>query len=270
MVKLKLKLPGKEEYFGSKSLSVLESFNQIVLKANNIGKLVGCEIYSEDFSPYNLTFFSVMVLGFGFMVLNGFSLYQYRKDLERFFFCIATFGSALQIIPVVYTFICRQPDNYNLIVRIRKFLTNFNTERSNAAFEKWLIICCHISVTLLIVIVFCIFLVIIYPIVYYFIFGENILHFGFGLPLIDWTTPFGYSINFVFIVFVVSAFLCGTTAKLIFTTIYITMSFGQFDLLEVLLEDLNELILKNQNGENVREIKNSIRVVTQMHDELLE
>jgi hypothetical protein len=267
---VKLKIPTKETYFGSEPLSLLEMFKNMVEKVNWVGKLIGCNIYSKNFSPRTIPFFLLNLTLFGYMALNFYSLYLYRYNLERFFFCLVTLAATMLGPPMIYTFVIHRSEHLDLVARNEKFLSNFNTEASNQIFEKWIVITCHVSALLFVTVLFCSLMIFIYPIIYYLIVGEKVLHFGTELPLVDWTTPLGYFLNFAYVATLVHTYCCAINATLIFTIFYIVVSFGQFELLTHLLENLDELILKNKKGEHNAEIKEQIRLIAQMHVELLE
>lgn len=163
---------------------------------------------------------------------------------------------------------CKIPERLDLISRIEKFVTNFDTAKNNAIFEKWIITCCHISGLIIIGICAGCLLVLIYLLIYYAIVGEKILHYGFELPFVDWYKWLGYSLNLLYVTILVYTYSLAIIASVIVISFYLIMSFGRFELLKFLLEQLDELIVGNKNGENDDKIKDSIRKIAQMHHEL--
>jgi hypothetical protein len=270
MDKLISKLPTKKTYFGSETLSRLELFRKMIEKVNWIGGLIGSDIYSKNYSPFNFLWFWMLFTLFGFGTLNIYSLYIYRKDLERFCFCLVTLASIFQGLPKLYVFFYRLPENLDLIAKIEHFITDYDTKEINAIFDKWMVNSCHISIVLFVTINSSAILVFFYPAIFYLFKKEFILHFGFGLPLVDWKTPFGYFLNYAFVTNAIFFFCCAITSSVIDTINYIVMSFGQFELLNHLVGELNKLILTNKNDSNYNEIKDMIRMIAQSHNKLLE
>jgi 7tm Odorant receptor len=270
MVKLKLKLPTKTTYFGAESLSRLKLFRAMIQKVNWIGKIIGCDIYSQDYSCCNFLFFMMMITLTLSSAINVYSLYLYRKNIERFCFCFITFASMIQGLYKLYIFIYHQPKNQELIARIEHFITNLDTKESNAIFDKWMLYSCHISVALLLTVLITVCFIAVYPAILYLFVGEKILHFGYVIPFVDWTTPFGYCLNFIFDIIGLYFFCCSTTSSVIDTINYIVMSLGQFELLEHLIKELDKLILIDGRNLNDEKIKNSISLIVELHNELLE
>jgi hypothetical protein len=129
----------------------------------------------------------------------------------------------------------------------------------------------HIVLFATVLFLFCSALIFIYPIIVYLIIGEPILHFGSELPWINWKTSFtGYALNFVDNGFNIYAFVVSLISAVSLIASLIVIPFGQFELLKVLLEDLNELAVTNKNGKHNSAIRKLIGTITEMHNELFE
>lgn len=168
----------------------------------------------------------------------------------------------------MYTFVFHRKKNIDIVERLEKFLSNFNTKEANETFEKWLMITSHIGLFSTIMFGFCTILIFIYPIIFYFIIGEKILHFGFELPWVDWKTLPGYALNFAYCGTLSFLYIIGQIAAVVLSIIYVVVAFGQFELLKVLLDDLNKLAVANKKGKNDEKIQKLIITITQMHNEL--
>jgi hypothetical protein len=109
-----------------------------------------------------------------------------------------------------------------------------------------------------------------YPIVFYLIFEERILHFGVEIPGLDWKNSWiAYSLNFFhqsscFVIFVIASI-----PSIMIIVTYLMTSFAYFEVLSNLLKDLDEIIINNENGEKNKEITAQIKYITEMHLELI-
>lgn len=267
---VKFRVPTKSSYFASESLSSLEMFKIIIKRINFIANIIGCDIFSDDFSVLKFHFLSSVGNLFGFYALSFYDIYLFRTDLVRLCFCLVTVGLGFQGLNKLYTFLVHRPQILNLCDRIEKFLTNFNHHKVNQAFEKWIIIACHVGSLLILTLAGCGFLIFVYPIIYYFFSGEKILHFGFELPMIDWHTNVGYFLNFLYSGSLFYLFIPATIASCFLTLYLIIMSFGQFEVLQVLLEELDEMILAEGNETSSDRIKSHIGLIAEIHNELVE
>lgn len=246
-------------------------FKRIVKFDNWVGGLLGMDIFSENYSVNNFTFWTEIANLIILIVLNFYDLYLFRKNPARILFILVTLFASGQAIIKLYTFIVFLNNIRDHVARAEKYITNFNTKTSNEIFEKWLMIICH-SFLLTIILFFSVNLIVsIYPIIFYFIFGEKVLHFGFELPIIDWrTSSIAYLINFAWCCYAVTQFCIAGVSAVFLSTFPIILSFGQFELIVSFLQDLDELIRTNINGEKNQEIKKQVHQIVEMHNELLE
>jgi hypothetical protein len=270
-ITMKLKIPTKSTYFSSNSLSTVDMLRKIIQYLNFVGSYLGCDIFSPDYSPITIRFVLCMVHMNGYFFVIFYNFYMFGDDLARVCFCMVSFAAVIQGGIKFYTFIFHRKNILNLFDRLEKFLTNFNNKRTNEIFEKWLMITSHIVLFATVLFLFTTVLIFVYPIIVYLIIGEPILHFGFELPWIDWKTSLsGYTLNFIYGGMSLCCFLIGliTTVSLIVS--FIVIPFGQFELLKVLLEDLNEVAVNNETGELNFAFKSLIATITEMHCELSE
>ena len=169
-MKVKIKIPTKATYFKAEATTV-DMFHAIHNWIRYAGAVVGCDIFWEDFTlKQPLFMFSILNLVFS-IYLHCYDLYLFRDDLLRCCFLLVTMVVCGQMLIKLNTFIFYRSKMIELLDRAFKFLTNFNTERSNKIFEFWIVIICH--------------MVFIYPVIVYIFTKEWILHFGFELPLLD-------------------------------------------------------------------------------------
>lgn len=266
---MKLKIPTKSTYFSSDSLSTKEMLKKIVWFINFVSYFVGCDILEPDFTIFSKRFFVCVANLFASYVLNFINIYWFREDLVRVCFCLVTLLIALQGVIKLYTFVFHRDKILSLLNRLEKIITKFNTERTNNIFEKWLMITSHVGFLATTLFLVGSFFVLIYPIIVYLFTGEKILHFGFELPWVDWKTLPGYTLNFVYSGSLVYLFIMAQISSWFLNVSFIVIIFGQFELLKVFLEDLDELLLRNEKGKNDIEIKKLIKTVTQLHNKLL-
>ena len=132
-------------------------------------------------------------------------------------------------------------------------------------------IAAHVIATLTFFFISNAILISIYPIIFYFIFNERILHFGIELPLIDWKCSWiGYGVNFTHVVVCLAAFTCLSIYILTIIICFMTSAIVQFDFLDILLHELNDLAITNEDGRNNEEICKKIKLLTQTHEKLVE
>jgi len=267
---MKPKLPSKSFYFASESTKPLEMFRKLIERTNFVASVYGCGLFSPDFSVHSFKFYKFAVEMIFFYFINCYDLYLFSNDLVRFCFLLMTFAVALQAINKVYTLVYLRSTMLNLCERVEKFLTNFNTDKVEKIFDKWIMVSAHVFLITIIVFLGGILLIYIYPLIFYAIMGEKILHFGFELPIIDWRTTTGYILNFIYVGALGFIFVPGMISTCFLNTVFIIMAFGQYEVLNLLLLELNELITGNENGERSKEIKDQIRLIAQMHYELME
>lgn len=145
-----LRLPTKSTYFSSNDFSNLELQNLIKARASFVGGLIGCSVFSPNYSVVNVPLVLVLSNLFGFYFLSFYDIYIFRNDLVRCCFCLVTLFIGFQGIFKIYTFLFYRWKVLELKSRAEKFLTNFNTDKTTAVFEYWLIWSCHIGVALII------------------------------------------------------------------------------------------------------------------------
>lgn len=254
----KLRIPTKFDYFASSSMSNQEMFAKIIELINFVGKIDGCNIFADDFTPFNFALYWTVSNVFAHLVLTVHNVYYYGDDLFRFCFLMVTTASCTQGLPMLQTFLHQREKIKNLVKRIEKFLGNYNTKKANEIFEKWILRSCHCGLVLAFLIASCGILVAIYPIGFFIVFKEKIRHFGFELPWVDWETPMGYTLNFIYSIIIIYIFVFALYASAYLSILIIVMSFGQFEIIEMLIDELNQLITSNEKGENNLKIKKII------------
>lgn len=267
---VQFKLPSKATYFASDSLSPLDMFKKILESLSKLAELLGANIFSEDFTPCNPLFIFSLASLFSYIGMALYELHMFAGDLFRVCFLFVSLSVAIQSCCKIYVFVVQRDRILDLIKRIEKFIANFNTEKANQIMEKWLMISAHIGVALVVTLVGSMVLLFIYPLIFYSFTREKILHFGFELPFIDWHTNIGYTLNFFYSGFVLYLFVVGAFLTTFFSTMLIVMSFGQFELIEMLLHEMDAFIKVNDKGQYDDEIKKHIALITDIHNELVE
>jgi hypothetical protein len=267
---VKLEIPSKSTYFLSDKLSPLEMFKFIFDRSDFTAKLIGCNIFSQSYTPVNQRFFHTVGVILSMLLVHFYDIYIFRTDLVRVCFILVTLGFALQGFMKVKTFVLSRNKIVDLRDRCERFLTNFNTKETNEMFESWLMISCHIGVSLFALFFVCDVLFVIYPIIYYLFTGQKVLHCGFELPWIDWQTSLlGYATNFFYTVFLCYTALFGFFVTFFLHILFVLMILGQFDLLKMMLEELNDMIKSNKNGSKNDDIRKQIKLTVELHSELL-
>lgn len=267
---VKLRVPTKFDYFGSSEMSNQQMFTKIISTVNFIAKIVGMDIFSEDYSPFNFIFATTICHLLGHLFLEAYNFYFYGNDLARFCFLMITTICATEAAAMIQIFVNQREQIIELTRRIKVFLEKCNSIKSHKIFEKWIVMTCHGTIFLGVVVTTSAIVMFIYPIAYYFIFGKKILHFGFELPWIDWQSTLGYTLNFIYCGIIIYMFGIGLFITVFPTIFSIVMSFGKFELIKMLIDELNELIDGNRKGQNNDKIKKIIVEIIDNHTELLE
>ncbi|CAO1305632.1 unnamed protein product [Diamesa serratosioi] len=258
----------KESYFKNNESSV-KMFQQTIKKVNFCGSLIGCNIHTPNYTIHCVLFYILMLDLFTYLSINFYNVYLFRNDFVLSTFCLVTLGMGFQGAIKLYVFIFHRFDMLKICSRIEKIHKSATNEKIKNVLEQNVIYTCIAGSILIPLYSMSGVLMFIYPIIYYMVFGEKILHFGFLLPFIDWQSHLGYSLNFMHhtlqICIVMSAWLFTNWQYVIF----ITNAFGQYDSLKILLHELNDLSTANVNGCNDREIKKYINDIAKMHIELI-
>lgn len=264
------KLPSKATYFSADSVSNLDMFRKIIGFINALTLSIGVDVITENVFPIDIKFLRPCLLGIVYLAVVLFELFMFFGDLFRVCFVFVSLSVLIQSGFKVYVFLFKRNKVIDLISRVESFITNCNTDRANKIMEKWLLISAHIGLALVVIYGTGSFLLLIYPVIYYLFSGELILHFGFEIPFIDWHTSFGYSLNFLFCGGLLSVFFISAVAATYLYTIFILMTFAQFELIKMQLVILDALIITNENGKNTNDIKSCIKSIADMHNELIE
>jgi hypothetical protein len=243
---------------------------KIIKATDSIGKLTGCHIFSPDFVFFHPAFIVMMIDLVTYLSVSFDNIYEFRKDFERQIFCVVTLGMGFQAIMKIYTFVVRREDVLKLLKLAEDFHESSNDPKVAKIFEKWMMVMAHIGGFLALLYSAVALLIFIYPAIFYLIVGTKILHFGFILPGIDWTTPTGYIINFIFQTYQIYGVVSSFFATCIYMIFFIINVFGQFELIEVEVEKLGELAVRNKKNVNDEKIKNSMKQITNEHVKLVE
>lgn len=268
----KITLPTKSFYFKSHKVTNHEMFKRIVQFDNWIGGLLGADIFSNGYSIHNFKFWLDISNFVFFVLLNCYDLFLFRQEAARVFFILVSLFAAGQESIKLSTYIFYLENILDHVARAEKYITNYNTKAANEIFEKWLMIICHSFFLAIVLFAFVSFAISIYPIIFYFIFGEKVLHFGFELPFIDWrTSNIAYFINFAWCCYLVALYCIAGVSAVFLSTFPIILSFGQFELINSFLEDLDNIVKsQGKDSSNDVEVKQQIKKIVEMHNELLE
>ena len=267
----KFRIPNKSTYFSSDLITHLQMVDEIMEFALKWGRLIGAGLLDQDYKTANKTIIFVVLLLILTCTINIYDIYLFREDVIRCVFCLLTFSAGIQSFAKCYTFLWMRNNILNLRKQSEKFHEHFSSLKSSKIFEEKFMIAAHVIAGLSVLYITAFILIAIYPIIFYFIMNERILHFGIELPLIDWKNSWiGYGINFGYQILIVSIFFCGSIVSLCIIICFMTSGIGQFDVLDILLDELNELAIKNDKGEKNDEIRKKIKFLIQTHTNLME
>ena len=265
---LKVKKPTKSFFFKANE-EAYEMFQKSMDSyARFFCRVIGVDVLSESFHLNFATYFLFIDL-MSFFIISFQNIYSFRNDFIRSTFCILTLGMGFQGAIKLYTFVFRRPDIlqlYDLIIFFQKSVKSFKIKN---ALENSVLNSCIAALILIPMYIMSGILMFIYPIVYYMIYGEKILHFGFILPFIDVESHLGYALNFFYDALQIFFIINGTIASNMGFMMFITGAFGQYDALNVFLRKLDLLSKENVDGCNDQLIKQDIKEVASIHVELI-
>lgn len=264
---MKVKLPTKKFYFQSETISGFEMFHKIIQFVSSFGRVIGAQLFSTDFTKLNPALIIVFVDFVTYLMISLQNIYMFRENFGRVVFCMVTLGMGFQGAIKLYTFIMNRPKILQLAKLAEGFYELSRTDRKkDEIFQSWSLIFCHVSILGLIIFYGCATLIFLFPLVFYLIFQEKILHFGFIIPGIDPKMILGYSLNFAHqtlqIYIVVNALFISSCYALYF----MINAFAQFDSLQHELLFLENLIKNKTNEQN---LKNCLARITGEHVKLL-
>lgn len=265
-----MKLPTKKTYFKSEVISSIDMFRKTIQFADYVGRIIGCDIFSPQFSKFNpvlcVMYFDLIT----YLLIIFQNIYAFRDDFVRIAFCVVTLGFGFQCIVKLYTFVFNRKQVLLLVSLTESFHESASNKKALDRFETWNLMFCHVASVGAILFYGCSFILFCSPIVYYLFTWKRILHFGFIIPGIDWTTVDGYSLNFLH-----QTFQIYTVINALFLTTYCSIIFmfnayAQFDSIQTLLETLDHLVENNQKHKNDANIKACIADITNGHVRLHE
>lgn len=266
----KLRIPTKVDYFGSNAMSKQDMYAKVIKVINTGAAVIGAGVLGENFTFFNLRFFFTLTNVLGFLTISVYDIYLFADDLFRVCFLLLTLSVLFQALSLLQTFLYKKEKIIEIVNRVRKFLDNCNTPKANEISEKWIMIACHCGLSFAAIYATAFALIMLYPLIYFLMYGEMILHFGYELPMVDWHTAFGYMLNFAYTLMICIIFVIGLATSTAINVVFIAMSFCQFELIQMHLEELDQLIVCNKDGESIARIRKYIGEVTDLHNELVE
>jgi hypothetical protein len=266
-----LKVPTKAFYFSSDVITHLQMYQELTQKTMLVAKFIGVNIFDSNYKVLNARFVTGFALFFFSTIINIYDIYLFRNDLVRSMFCMITLCSSVQCVTKYYSFLIKMGNCRELKNRAEKFHQNFKTIKSAEIFEKWMIIAAHVGAILTVMYFCALILIVSYPAIFLIFLNERVLPFGIELPMLDWKESWiGYGLNYFYHSLILTFFVFASIASIFVVICYLASLFAQFEMLSVLIADLNELALKNGKGENNFVIKNALREIIKLHLELIE
>ncbi|KAL7029971.1 hypothetical protein ACKWTF_006453 [Chironomus riparius] len=267
----KLRIPTKSLYFSSNDITHLQMMDELLEFAMKWGRLIGGGIFDQGFKRTNKNIVTLMLLTALTCIINVYDIYLFREDVPRCVFCILTISGQVQGFAKFYSFIWLFKNILNLREQSKEFHKKVSSLKSSKIFEEKFMIVAHMAAVITFLAISTFILIATYPIIYYLIFEKRILHFGLELPLIDWKFSWiGYGINFIHQGGLLFLFICMTIKTLCIIICFIASAICQFDVLEMLLVELNELAIFNQDGSKDGEICTKIRFLVDQHTNLIQ
>lgn len=265
-----LKFPNKETYFSSSEITHLLMYRELLQMSMRPAKYLGANIFDESYKKYNwliIAIFSLLTFTF---IITIYDIYLFRKDLVRCAFCIINLTASFQSYGKLYTFIFMKENCILLKTKGEKIHQDFKDEKHAEILEKWMIRAAHVGFFITLMYIVVCFIIVIYPSLFYFILGERILHFGIEIPLLNWKNSwFGYALNYIYQSMCMICFTLGSIPTITIVVIYISTAFAYFDILSILIEELNQMTrISDENLKN-NQVKAMIKLIIEHHMELI-
>ena len=268
---VQFKIPTKSTYFSSDVITHLQMADEIFEYAMKWARLCGAEIFDQNYKFTNKKLeFTVSLLTLT-SIINIYDIFLFRDDIVRCVFCLLSFSCEVQSFAKVYSFLWLHGNFLSLRKQCEKFHEHFSSLKSSKMFEEKFMIASHVIAVLTVLYICTFILLVLYPIIFYFIMNERILICGIELPFINWKESWiGFGINLIHQMMCLFTFFCGSIFSLCVTICFITTEVCQFDVLKILRDELNELIIKNQDGSKNKEIRSQINFLAKTHANLID
>jgi hypothetical protein len=267
----KFKIPTKSTYFSSAAVTHQQMMNELFEFAMKWGRLIGVNIFDKDYDKANRRVVLVQIVTILTFILNVYDIYLFRKDLVRWVFCILTLSGQFRAIAMINTFIRGNDNILNLRKQSEKFHEHYSSLNTTKMYETNLLKVAHVTASFTLFGILTFIFVTLYPVIYFWIFDERILHFGTELPFIDWKYSWiGYGINFIFHVAILFVYLSLMVTSMCIIINILTSGICQYDVLDFLLDELNELIVQNKDGSKNSEIRKKIKFLIETHLNLIQ
>ncbi|XP_070502402.1 uncharacterized protein [Chironomus tepperi] len=267
---LKFLIPTKSTYFSSDIITHSQMMDEMFEYSMKCVTIIGVDIFNHNYSIYNKKFVFVFTLMMLSYVINIYDIFLFQEDMVRCVFCLLVFSCLVQAFVKIYTFVWMRHNILNLKEQSCKFQEHFSTLKSSKIFEEKIMIAAHVIAGLTLLYICTFILLTLYPFIFYFIMNKKILLCGIELPFIEWEDSWiGFGINFTHQLMCLFIFFCGSVFCLCVIIILITSGVCQFDVLEILLDELNELIIENVNGSNNHKIRQKIKFLVKTHTNLI-
>jgi hypothetical protein len=264
------KLPTKTFYFKSGRVTSLEMSQKIVNFVNSSTKFIGCNFASPGYTMIQPLFIITFLQLVAYMIISVQNIHMFRDNFERQMFCISTLGMGFQGFSKLYVFIYRREGVLKLFDLAEDFQKGSKGRSKQKIFEKWMLIAAHTAFLFGIAFLTVEVLLLMYPGIHFLIVGKKVLHFGFVIPGIDWTTPIGYSINFVYNITLILTVVGGVYTTTYYKFFLMLNVFSQYESVEVEIENLGELAINNKDNANIENIKKSMKKVAEDHVKILQ
>lgn len=266
----KFKIPTKATYFSSDVITHLQMMDEILEFSLIWARTIGAGIFDPNYKILNkkLVFsVSLMVLTY---IINIYDIFLFQDDMVRCVFCLLVFSCLVQAFAKLYTFIWTHENIINLKEQSKNFNENFSSLKTSKIFEEKFMIAAHVIAVLTILYICTFILLAIYPFIFYFIMNKKILLCGMELPFINWEDSWiGFGINFTHQILCLFIFFCGSIFCLCVIICFITSAVCQFDVLSILLSELNELILQNEDKSKNTKICSNIKFLAKTHAQVV-
>ncbi|XP_058463385.1 odorant receptor 67d-like [Malaya genurostris] len=237
---------------------------ELIAIPTTVAKLHGSHIFSSGFTAIN----RYMVVSSCYMMLFSFmtfiTAYEMRNDSEGLIFALVTFGTGIQCLGKLCTFLYFRKNLYWMHSYTLDLYKEECNPRTKTMLMNRVFLLSVILKTMLVSYVFTSAVMIGVPVFYSWKFGEKILPFGFYVPYVNHDTWSGYLLNYVVHIIATSYAFSASYGGDGVCIILLMSSFIQIDLLIASLKEVNQQL--EANGKDVGEL---LKKIIQRHQEHL-
>lgn len=260
-------VPPKNFYFSSENISVSQMFQELLKYLQIPLNFFGFGVYSDDYVFFSRKFVAWTIVAIAVTGIVVYDIYAVREDATKLISCLVSLTLVPQVAARFYTFIFLRNEHVSLKHQSVKFIESCKHEIHQKIYENLMMKTTHFYFCYVIANYLALIAMLAFQLFYLVAYNERVLMVPFEIPFSDYQHSLaGYVANLIFHVTVAFLYMYSTVATIGSVIIFVTVIFAQFNILEVLLDDLNEMA-RTGSHEEAYEI---LRTIVEVHTKLKE